>query len=250
MLARTHIYRCGILTYPYIFPERTRLVHRWPLKTSHLNAASFHYLRNGPAFFFSFFSLISSSPFYFLVARSIVTSDQLSSAAPCRDEPRRAVRHWAVLCCAVPCCVLCSTYYFVHTRYHSKYHTRSWYYYSTPGCTYYLLNNKNSLPAQLSPAIAPQRSAVRCRVLLCRAVLCCAALRFLSNIQYQLSCKVPGTRYRYARVYLSFCFLLHLIVLFRSPSCFFFTNYTRTADQNVTSPTSAQHSKGQSALNK
>ena len=113
-----------------------------------------------------------------------------------------------------------------------------------------LLNNKNSLPAQLSPAIAPQRSAVRCRVLLCRAVLCCAALRFLSNIQYQLSCKVPGTRYRYARVYLSFCFLLHLIVLFRSPSCFFFTNYTRTADQNVTSPTSAQHSKGQSALNK
>ena len=35
-----------------LFPDWARLVHPWPLKTSHLNAASFHYryLRNGPAF--------------------------------------------------------------------------------------------------------------------------------------------------------------------------------------------------------
>ena len=49
------------------FPERARLVRPWPLKTSHLNTASFQYLRNGPVvlwflhlflLFFSRFSVI------------------------------------------------------------------------------------------------------------------------------------------------------------------------------------------------
>ena len=74
-------------------------------------------------------------------------------------------------------------------------------------------------------------------------MLCHAALCFRSNIQqYQVWCEVPGTRYRYVRaVYSSLCFL-HLIVLSRSPCPPPPANYTRTADQNVTSPTSTQHS--------
>ena len=44
--------------------------------------------------------------------------------------------------------------------------------------------------------------------------------------------------------------LSSLIVLSRSSSRFFFANYTRTADQNETSPASTQPSTGQSALHK
>ena len=105
--------------------------------------------------------------------------------------------------------------------------------------------NHNERPAQISPAIyspAVQRSAVRCltgrcRALSCAALLCHAALCVLSNIQqYQV----------YACVLF---FLLFLISL--GPHVFTPTRITPvhcTADQNVTPPTSTQHSTAQGNL--
>ena len=116
-----------------------------------------------------------------------------------------------------------------------------------------LNHNKNAPPAQLSPQLfsSQQRSAVRCRAVPCGVVPCpavrsgfmlrCAFFRTYSSTRHMMR----STRYRYVRVSLS------------SFSCFFFkvdcplsvrmphpppTNYTRTADQNVTLPTSTQHS--------
>ena len=89
----------------------------------------------------------------------------------------------------------------------------------------------NELPAQLCAAIGQQRSAVRCRavpcLLPCGAVLCRAALCFLSNVQYLVSCEkyqVPGAG--------MFVYSPH--VFFVSFDCplsvmFFFVYYTRTA---------------------
>ena len=160
----------------------------------------------------------------------------------------------AVLCRAVPCCAVpCCTYFSVHARYHYEVSCQ------VPVhqvCTYYLLNHKKCTPrsAQLSYSSAAQRSAVRyralsCPVVPCRALPCCAVLRFaalccavlrcaalccavlcfLPNIQYQVSCQVPGTRHRYVRVYSFFCFFyqlsslcpLHVLFCFRNlhPYC-------------------------------
>ena len=94
--------------------------------------------------------------------------------------------------------------------------------------------------------IAQQRSAVRCRavpclVLPCAAVLCRAALCFLSNVE---QCQVLHVLL--CPIFLAFSSL----DLSRSPCFFPHANYTRTADQNVTPPTSTQRSKGQFALHK
>ena len=65
----------------YLISERAQLVHPWPLKTSHLNTASFHYLRNSPVFHWSL-----TSPFFlrevsYQVPAELSLAHQLSSAA-------------------------------------------------------------------------------------------------------------------------------------------------------------------------
>ena len=77
-------------------------------------------------------------------------------------------------------------------------------------------NKKCTLPAQLSPQLyiahssAAPRGAVRCRALLCGAVLFHGALCFLSNIQeyhvYDARYQVPGTG-MYVFLYSSVSFL-------------------------------------------
>ena len=79
----------------------------------------------------------------------------------------------------------------------------------------------------------------------CGTVRCCAALCCLSYIQYQVSCDVPGTTYRYVPVYSCFSVLNCLSCLGPLHDTFL-QIYTRTADQNVTSPASTQHSTGES----
>ena len=105
---------------------------------------------------------------------------------------------------------------------------------------------KNTLPARLSPAIAQQRSVMRCRAvpclaLRCGAVPCCAVLFFEHT--------VPGimrnTRYqvRYARVYSSLRFF-NLIVLSRSSSCvsvFRKLHPYRRSERNITNRHTAHH---------
>ena len=143
--------------------------------------------------------------FFSLCLRSIIilssvaqrrASSQQSSAVWCRAC--RAVRYCAMLCRAVPCCVLCCNNSFVHARSHStKYHPAVPRYNTTsglyaPGTA--LLNH--IICSQLSSAKAQQRAAqrsaapfgavrfgaVRCLALPCGAVLCgtvrcCAVLR-------------------------------------------------------------------------
>ena len=181
--------------------------------------------------------------------------------------PCRAVRYFAVLCRAVPCCaVLHAVVYllFRSSRYHStKYHT--WYssteIYHARFVRITLLNHKK-MHSQLSSAQISYTSAarsaalwgaVRRRALPCGAVLCRAALCFLSGAQVvrrTISCEVPSARYRYVRVYSSFCFLHSVSCLSVLFMLFFFANFTCTADHNMTSPTRTQHSRGQSALQK
>ena len=108
--------------------------------------------------------------------------------------------------------------------------------------------------AQLSYSSAARRAApcgaVWCRAMpcfafRCGAVPCCAVL--YSNTLYQVSCEVPGTRYRYVRAYSVFL-LSSMIVLALGPlGVLFFAKCTRTADQNVTSPTTTLHSTGNSS---
>ena len=114
--------------------------------------------------------------------------------------------------------------------------------YRTPGL--FVLHRwivKNALPARLSSAVAQQRSATPCgavRGALCRAASGCAVLSFADT--------VPGimcsTRYQ---VPVCTCLLVlfsRLTVLPRPRLPPPPANYTRTADQNVTSPSSTQHS--------
>ena len=151
--------------------------------------------------------------------------------------PYRAVRYYWVLCRAVPCCVpyllfrTCQVSFdevsTASTEVHHTKFVRSWHYLlfsvevhgsfhgsshelpqkeatraPDPVCTYCIVEEHQTLPAQLSSAIAQQREAQR-RVVLRRAALC-----FLANTpQYQVSCEIPGTRYRCTCVYSSFCIL-------------------------------------------
>ena len=90
---------------------------------------------------------------------------------------------------------------------------------------------------------------VPCLALRCGAVPCCAALCFLSDIQYQISCKLSCVGYRNVRVY-SYLWFLYLVALSRFCSVFFsfsLQSHTYAADQNMTSPTSIQYNTGQQA---
>ena len=66
-----------------LFSERARLVHSWPLKTPHLDAASFHYVRSGQAFLwyvpppFPYFFLVFQVFLVFLTASFESGSSQL-----------------------------------------------------------------------------------------------------------------------------------------------------------------------------
>ena len=134
--------------------ERARLVHLWPLKTSHLKQCLLPLLAKRPIF-----SLISSFTFFFTMVFSCtkycLTRSQLSSAwligldqlssAPQRtaalaqqpsDVPCRALPCGAVLCGAVTvsCCVVLRALLYLlfrTARYHSKCHTRYGYYYTS-----------------------------------------------------------------------------------------------------------------------
>ena len=155
----------------------------------------------------------------------------------------------------MPCCVPCCTYYFIQPRYNSKCHTR-YPYYTTRLVRTTLLNKKKTLPAQLTAQLffssAVLRRAVRWRALRCGAVACCSALSFVHTA-------VPGIMQsiRYQVTVQFTCVLLvdllsRSIILSRPSSyCIFpFASCTRTANENVTSPASMQHSTGQSAVHK
>ena len=139
-----------------------------------------------------------------------------------------------LLCDAVRCC-------------YSKCHHRCY------CCTYrfYRLNDKkNAVTVQLSPAIAQQRSAVRCCTVPCLDLRCCAVLRcaFFRTYSSTRYHAIPGADRYVCTCVLVFFRLLHWIVLSQSSFCVF-ENFTHAGDQNVTSPTSTQkQSTGQSAL--
>ena len=96
-------------------------------------------------------------------------------AVPCRAL--RVMPCGAVLLCgAVPCCAVLRAFFCtsptcqvsVEVSYHRHY-----------CCTCqvsYVESQRNALTAQLSPAIAQQRSAMRCRTVPCLALRCCAVL--------------------------------------------------------------------------
>ena len=121
-------------------------------------------------------------------------------------------------------------------------------------CTYqvlYVESLKKTLTAQLSPAIAQQRSAapcgtVRCRALPCGAVPCCAALPFEHTaVPGIMRYPVPIGMYVCTCVLVFFRFL-HLIVLSQSSFLFILHPYWRSERDNANKHT--QQSTGQSAL--
>ena len=121
----------------------------------------------------------------------------------CSALPCSAVLCGAVLCHAVRAMPHALLYLLFRARYQSKCHTRYRYYYTRFVRTILALLKPQkgiSSSAQLSYSSAAPCGAVRCRAFF-PAVRCGAALCFLSNIQYQISCELPGTRYRYVRVY-------------------------------------------------
>ena len=155
------------------------------------------------------FMFLFSSLFFSLFRKSLPA--ELSAAAQRRTLPFTAMGYGAVTCCAVlcravPCCVV------LYLLFHSYQVSNE---VSYQGYTRYLLVHstsiytKNALSAQLNSASsAAQRSAAPCGAVPCPAVWCRALLRraalcFLSHRQqYQVSCEVPGTKYRYVLVYL------------------------------------------------
>ena len=108
---------------------------------------------------------------------------------------------------------------------------------------------------QLSSAQLQLSSAAQCRAVPCLALRCGAVLCFLSySARYYAKYQVSGTRYRVPVCKCALVFLLSPLVVFsRSTSCLLFASCTRTrctADQNATSPATAQPSTAQSALHK
>ena len=103
------------------------------------------------------------------------------------------------------------------------------------------LLNHNTCAQQLY--IAQQRSVAPCPAVRCCVVLRCAFVRTYSSTRYDAKYQVPGT-VMYVHVGYSFFFLQLRVIFSRSPSMPPPppANCPRTADQNVTSPTSTQHS--------
>ena len=166
-------------------------------------------------------------------------------AVPCRvlPVPCRAVRYCcAVLCHAVPCCVLFAVLFTCQVSFEVPYHRHYC-------CTYQVLyaesqKNIHYSSAQPSDSSAAQRSApcgaVRCRALPFGAVPCCAVLSFEHTTEPgAMRYPVPTGACACVRVFFSLSsFDCPLSVLL------FFRNYTHTGDQNVASPTST-HSTAQ-----
>ena len=69
-----------------------------------------------------------------------------------------------------------------------------------------LLNNKKSTPSSAQIKLSSAQHRVVRYAMRCHALRCRTALRRLLNTQYRASCEERGTRYRYVRVYLSYCF--------------------------------------------
>ena len=87
--------------------------------------------------------------------------------------------------------------------------------------------------------------ALPCSAMPCRAVPCCAVLRCaLFRTQYQVSCEVPGTRYRYVRACTRFFFAFFLdCPPSRSASRFFLRKlhpYCRS-ERDIANKNTAQH---------
>ena len=120
-------------------------------------------------------------------------------AAPCgavRCVPYRAVQ-CAVLCSALPCCVLSCTYSFVHANIFRSIIPRTGT--TTPGLYILRCWIANNAPQLISAQlyIAQQRNAVRCHAvpclaLRCGAVSCCAVLSF-EHTPVPGIIQVPGT---------------------------------------------------------
>ena len=156
----------------------------------------------------------------------------------------RAVRCRAVLCRASCCAVLIISFppRLVGRNIIQQYR-------GTPHqvCTLSIVLFREILSGHLTSAIAQQRAAqrraVRCiavHCLRCGGEPCCAVLSFSSYTRHQVSREVPGTRYRYVRVYSSFSFL-HLL---SSPSvhlAFFFLAFLHITPALLIT----QHSTGQ-----
>ena len=121
-------------------------------------------------------------------------------------------------------------------------------------CTYYIVEYKDvSCSAQPSYSPAAQRSAVRCRMVPCLALRCCAVpCRAVFIFEHAVPGIMQSTWWYKAPV--CTCLLILLLSSFDCPLSvlftFFFANYTRAADQSVTSPTSTPHSTGPSVLRK
>ena len=119
--------------------------------------------------------------------RRTTSSSQVALALELAQQ-RSAVLCSAVLCPAVPCCAMLRALLYLLFR--SSQVSFQVSYHCTGFVRTTLLNTRMS-PAQLSPAIAQQRSAapcgaVWCRALPCAVVLCRAALCLFSNMQYQV----------------------------------------------------------------
>ena len=110
------------------------------------------------------------------------------------------------------------------------------------------LLDHNARPAQISPATyspaahcsAVRSRAVRCRALRCGDVSCYAVLYFEHRAVPVLQTRVV--------VFSSFFFFFISLISHGRPDLSRHANYTGIADQNVTVPTSTQHSTGQFVL--
>ena len=77
-----------ITTYFCVCSDRARLVHPWPLRTSHLDTASFHYLRNGPDFFDVFLHLIFCCTKFHHTRSQLSLAWLIISPAPLSSAPQ------------------------------------------------------------------------------------------------------------------------------------------------------------------
>ena len=163
--------------------------------------------------------------------------------------PGRAVWYCAVLCRAVRCCVMlylpCALLYMLirtgqvslEVSYQAVLHQV---------CTYCIVESQK-MQSQLSSVQLLLNSAARPLALPCGVVPCCAFFFCIYSTRYHATYQVPGTGMNMCTRLFAFC--VYLYVLSRFSLCFFLrTLHPYTADQNVTSPTSTQHSSGQSAL--
>ena len=125
-----------------------------------------------------------------------LSSAQLNSAAPWGIVQYRALTSVAMRCGAVPCCVLCCTYYFVRGKYHSKHRSRT----DTTGSSYYVVESQK-MHCQLSSAqLCCTSSAAPCGDVPCPAVKRHAVLR-CALVHPVLPGTLQSTRYQVTGMY-------------------------------------------------